>query len=166
MATAPTYVVVGGGITGMAAARTLCKYGKEGSPVVLVEAEKRLGGHTYTVEAAGEVVDVGFMVMNDLTYPNLNKFFSDIGAFVEPSDMSFSVFEDTKRSKGGKEGEDPFSWSFQSSSAWLLRNAWKPRLWKLITAHGEFSKRGQAFLANPTPLDLSMREKCHLAVFR
>ncbi|KAF0748766.1 hypothetical protein AaE_007254, partial [Aphanomyces astaci] len=84
-------VIVGSGVTGLVAARTLSKYSD--CHVTLVEAADRVGGHAYTIDGpTGERMDIGFMVMNDLTYPNLIKLFSDVGAAVEPSDMSFSEF--------------------------------------------------------------------------
>ncbi|KDO33400.1 hypothetical protein SPRG_02207 [Saprolegnia parasitica CBS 223.65] len=124
-------VIVGSGVTGLTAARTICKYSD--SRVTLVEAAPRLGGHAYTIDGpSGERMDIGFMVMNNLTYPNLNKLFADIGAEVEPSDMS--------------------RW------AWTLRNVFRPRLWQFISAHGEFAKRGLAFLQDETPRTTTTRE--------
>jgi predicted NAD/FAD-binding protein/cyclopropane fatty-acyl-phospholipid synthase-like methyltransferase/DUF1365 family protein len=137
-------VVVGSGIAGLAAVRTLAKHGCD---VTLVEADDRLGGHARTVETpAGERVDVGFMVMNEVTYPNLVRLFGEIGAELEPSDMSFAVVD------GG------FGWSFQSTWAWLARNALRPRLWRFARAHAEFARRGAAFLRDPTPRATTLRE--------
>ena len=49
-------VVVGGGLSGLAAARRL---GGAGFSVVVLEARDRLGGRTCTVDVAGHSVDVG-----------------------------------------------------------------------------------------------------------
>ena len=85
---------------------------------------KYLLGHACTIPGpSGEDIDIGFMVMNELTYPNLIRLFKDIGVETEESDMSFSVFE--------KAGTSPFSWSFQSTYAWMARNLFRPRLWKV-----------------------------------
>ncbi|ETV91310.1 hypothetical protein H310_14130 [Aphanomyces invadans] len=138
-------VIVGSGVTGLVAARTLSKYSD--CHVTLVEAADRVGGHAYTIDGpSGERMDIGFMVMNDLTYPNLIKLFAEVGAAVEPSDMSFSVFDDTD------------SWSFQSSWSWTLDNIFRPRLWHFVRAHREFATRGLAFLADETPRTTSTRE--------
>ncbi|ETV78934.1 hypothetical protein H257_07724 [Aphanomyces astaci] len=138
-------VIVGSGVTGLVAARTLSKYSD--CHVTLVEAADRVGGHAYTIDGpTGERMDIGFMVMNDLTYPNLIKLFSDVGAAVEPSDMSFSVFDESD------------SWSFQSSWSWTLDNIFRPRLWQFVIAHKEFAARGLAFLADDTPRTTSTRD--------
>jgi predicted NAD/FAD-binding protein len=83
--------VIGSGISGLTAAYLLSRRHE----VTLYERERRLGGHTYTVAAvtaAGQVaLDMGFLVHNDRTYPNLVRLFKDIGVATAPSDMSFSV---------------------------------------------------------------------------
>jgi len=47
--------IVGSGIAGLAAA-----YGLPGHQVTLFEAAPRVGGHTYTVQADGQAIDMGF----------------------------------------------------------------------------------------------------------
>jgi uncharacterized protein len=66
--------VIGGGITGMAAAWLLAP----GNRVTLIEAEPRLGGHARTVIAGkrgDQPVDTGFIVFNHVNYPNLSAMF-------------------------------------------------------------------------------------------
>ena len=84
--------VVGSGISGLSSAYYLSKKHK----VDLFEKQDRFGGHSYTldVELAGKekvAVDVGFMVFNKVTYPNLINFFEENKIKIEKSDMSFSV---------------------------------------------------------------------------
>ena len=84
--------VIGAGISGIGAAVIL---GKE-HEVHLFESENRLGGHAHTVaiNQSGEVpilADTGFLVYNELTYPNLIAFFEMLGVETVPSDMSLSV---------------------------------------------------------------------------
>lgn len=91
--------VIGAGITGMGAAWLLDQAGND---VVLWEKEGRLGGHSNTVDAphpnGGTVpVDTGFIVFNDLTYPNLIRLFERLEVPVEPSNMSFAVSADGGR---------------------------------------------------------------------
>ena len=83
--------VIGGGISGLAAAYLLSRRHR----VQLFEEEERLGGHTNTVLIAtpqGSVpLDTGFLVHNDRTYPNLVRLFGELGVATRDSDMSFAV---------------------------------------------------------------------------
>ncbi|KAK4421805.1 Sphingolipid C9-methyltransferase 1 [Sesamum alatum] len=86
--------VVGGGVSGLLAAYVLADGGVE---VVLYEKEDYLGGHAKTVTVDGTSLDLGFMVFNRVTYPNMMEFFESLGVDMEPSDMSFSVSLDNGR---------------------------------------------------------------------
>jgi predicted NAD/FAD-binding protein len=83
--------VIGGGISGNLCARLL----SEAHDVHVFEANEYLGGHTNSVEinafGRGFVVDTGFMVFNDRTYPNFTRLLELLGVPDQPSDMSFSV---------------------------------------------------------------------------
>jgi len=83
--------VVGSGISGLSAAYYLSKKHN----VDLFEKEDHFGGHSYTVDininGKKIAVDVGFIVFNFQTYPNLINFFKEIDVEIEKSDMSFSV---------------------------------------------------------------------------
>jgi uncharacterized protein len=82
--------VIGGGISGMAAAHML----SNDHQVVLFEAEKRLGGHARTVIAGkrgDQPVDTGFIVFNHVNYPNLVGLFEKLGVPTTKSDMSFGA---------------------------------------------------------------------------
>lgn len=79
--------VVGSGISGLGAAWLLSSRHR----VTLFEADSRLGGHSHTVDAAGTPVDMGFIVYNEATYPNLTGLFAHLGVATRASDMSFSV---------------------------------------------------------------------------
>ena len=88
--------VIGGGISGMAAAHFL----HPSETVTLYEAEPRLGGHARTVLAgrSGErPVDTGFIVFNYATYPHLGRLFHELDVPVARSDMSFGVSIDGGR---------------------------------------------------------------------
>lgn len=80
--------VVGAGISGLGAAYELAKAGVR---VVLYEKEEYLGGHAKTVTVDGIDIDLGFMVFNRVTYPNMMEFFETLGIDMEISDMSFSA---------------------------------------------------------------------------
>lgn len=82
--------VVGGGISGMAAASLLAG----DNAVVLFEAEPRLGGHARTVLAGkrgDQPVDTGFIVFNKVNYPNLLAMFDRLSVPYVESDMSFGA---------------------------------------------------------------------------
>jgi len=79
--------VIGGGISGLAAAYFLSRKHR----VWLFEKEARLGGHTHTIVADGTPLDTGFLVHNDRTYPNLVRLFGEIGIASQASDMCFAV---------------------------------------------------------------------------
>ncbi|XP_022871351.1 uncharacterized protein LOC111390533 isoform X1 [Olea europaea var. sylvestris] len=86
--------VVGTGISGLVSAYVLAKAGIE---VVLFEKENYLGGHAKTVNVDGTNLDLGFMVFNRVTYPNMMEFFESLGVDMELSDMSFAVSLDKGR---------------------------------------------------------------------
>lgn len=89
--------VVGSGISGLSAGWLL----SDSYEVHLLESAARLGGHAHTVDAAiggGRVpVDTGFLVYNELTYPNLIAFFDALGVETITSDMSLSVMAPQKK---------------------------------------------------------------------
>ena len=85
--------VIGSGISGLSAAYYLSKKHK----VDLFEKEDRFGGHSHTLEISTNNqskkkirTDIGFIVFNKHTYPNLINFFSEIGIEIEKSNMSLS----------------------------------------------------------------------------
>ena len=83
--------VIGSGISGLSAAYYLSKKHK----VDLFEKEDHFGGHSYTLDILINEkkipVDIGFIVFNHQTYPNLINFFLENEVGIEKSDMSFSV---------------------------------------------------------------------------
>lgn len=82
--------VIGGGISGMAAAWLLAP----GHRVTLIEAESRLGGHARTVLAGkrgDQPVDTGFIVFNHANYPNLTAMFEALDVPTAPAAMSFGA---------------------------------------------------------------------------
>lgn len=87
--------IVGSGIAGLGCAHALLAERQHGVQVTLFEAERRLGGHTNTVDVrldgAVHPVDTGFLVFNERTYPNLIRLFAELGVPTARSDMSFAV---------------------------------------------------------------------------
>src|ERR1700716_997682 len=95
--------VIGTGIAGNAAAWTLSKR----YPITVYDREIRPGGHSHTVtiDYGGTplAVDIGFIVYNELNYPDLTALFAHLGVETVESCMSFAVTADTGRFewKGG-----------------------------------------------------------------
>ena len=83
--------VVGSGISGLSCAYYLSKKFK----VDLFEQSDHFGGHSYTFDIKDEnkiiPVDLGFIVFNKQTYPNLINFYNELEVPYEKSNMSFSV---------------------------------------------------------------------------
>ena len=83
--------VIGSGISGLSAAYYLSKKHK----VDLFEKDNHFGGHSHTLDLNLNnkkiSVDIGFIVFNYKTYPNLINFFKDNSIEIEKSNMSFSV---------------------------------------------------------------------------
>jgi len=124
--------VIGSGISGLAAAYYLSRKHE----VWLFEKESRLGGHTNTVtveSSRGPVpVDTGFIVHNDLTYPNLVKLFAELGVETAPSDMSFAV---TDRGTG-------FEYSSRGLNGFFAqrKNAFAPAHYRLLKEIMRFNR--------------------------
>ncbi|WP_114374624.1 NAD(P)/FAD-dependent oxidoreductase [Elioraea thermophila] len=132
--------VIGAGIAGLSAAWLL----RDAHDVVLYEAEPRLGGHadTQAVEVAGEpvAVDTGFIVYNEVNYPNLVALFAALGVATEPSDMSFSV---ARLDRDLEYAGGSFAQLFADP-----RNALSPRFWGMLADVLRFYRRAPALLAS------------------
>src|ERR1700684_3963902 len=89
--------VIGTGIAGNAAAWTLSKR----YPVTVYDRESRPGGHSHTVtidyDGTPLSVDIGFIVYNELNYPDLTALFAHLGVETVESCMSFAVTADAGR---------------------------------------------------------------------
>ena len=115
--------VIGSGIAGMSAAWLL----SQGHNVAVYEKNGRLGGHSNTVavntSAGVTPIDTGFIVYNDITYPNLVALFEHLGVETAQSDMSFGV-----SLNGGA-----MEYSSVGASAFLCngRNLFSPRFWSM-----------------------------------
>ena len=125
--------VVGTGIAGMSAAWLL----SQRHDVTVYEAADRLGGHTNTLDVpthdGGSVpVDTGFIIYNELNYPNLVALFDHLGVETRRSDMSFAVSLDN----GGLEyGSTNLKAVFAQR-----RNLLRPRFWSMLRDLQRFYK--------------------------
>ena len=116
--------VIGSGISGL-----ICGYllGRS-HDVTILEADSRPGGHVNTIRVNGESgthnVDTGFIVFNQLTYPNFCKLLEKLGVKSKATRMGFSV---SCESTG-------IEYSGESISGLLgsLRNVSDPGHWMMI----------------------------------
>jgi predicted NAD/FAD-binding protein len=119
------FAVVGSGVAGSAAAWAL----NQVADVTLFESEGRPGGHTATVtvdyDSRPIAVDTGFIVYNELNYPELTQLFSLLGVKTHESDMGFSLSLDGGRIEwSGSSCRTIFAQKrnfFSPSFLWMLR---------------------------------------------
>ena len=83
--------IIGSGISGLSSALLL----SQNHDITLIESDNRFGGHANTVNVIEQEntipVDTGFIVYNELNYPNLVGFFKWLEVETISSDMSFAV---------------------------------------------------------------------------
>lgn len=117
--------VIGSGISGLSAAWLL----NQSHNVTLYEQANRIGGHSNTVTTvvAGKSipVDMGFIVYNQKTYPNLTALFYHLKVPTQESDMSFSVSLDQGRLEYSGAG---FGGLFAQPV-----NLVRPRFWSMLS---------------------------------
>lgn len=93
----PKVAVIGAGIAGNAAAWSLSRF----ADVTQFEKNGYFGGHSNTVDMTLDgksvPVDTGFIVFNQLNYPNLTRLFDYLDVDTHASDMSFAVSMDEGR---------------------------------------------------------------------
>lgn len=137
--------VVGTGIAGMSAAWLL----SQRHDVTVYECDHRIGGHSNTVTVPGAKgpisVDTGFIVYNELTYPNLTALFAHLKVPTQLSDMSFSV--------SLANGDLEYSGNNLSGLFAEKRNILRPRFWSMLHDLQRFYREA--------PRDLALLEQYH-----
>lgn len=140
-----TIAVIGTGISGMSAAWLLSQI----HDVTVYESNSRIGGHSNTVTAHPAehpvAVDTGFIVYNEMTYPNLTALFAYLGVPTRLSNMSFAV--------SLADGEIEYSASNLSGLFAERRNLFRPRFWSMLRDVHRFYR--------DAPRDLAMLEEFH-----
>ena len=136
--------VIGGGISGMAAAHMLA----DRNSVVLFEAEPRLGGHARTIIAGkrrDQPVDTGFIVFNRVNYPHLVRLFEKLEVPVTESTMSFGA-----SIRGGAIEYGLASMDTIFAQRW---NALNPRFLRMLTDIMHFNRNAEA-VANDSAMTI------------
>ena len=145
----PSVAVVGSGVSGLTAAYLL----RRAYDVTLFEADDRLGGHAHshditTTDGSGVVVDTGFIVHNDRTYPLLRRLFTELGVDTRATEMSMSVrCEDCGLQFAGGRGVR----GLLAQPRRLLSRAYPGMLREIVRFH----RRAAEFLERSDPGDLT-----------
>ena len=142
--------VIGSGVAGLSAAWLL----SQDHEVVLYEADRRLGGHSNTVQVAtpaGAVsVDTGFIVYNEGNYPNLTAMLAHLEVATEASDMSFAASLDNGRVEYSSVGFNGLIGQ--------RRNMFRPRFWSMLRDVLRFYRQAPGLLVNPELVDVTLGE--------
>jgi predicted NAD/FAD-binding protein len=141
---------VGSGISGLAVAWLL----KDSYQVSLIEAGSYFGGHSNTVDVTlngmTHPVDTGFLVHNDLTYPNLIELFRHLKVDVHASDMSFGV----------SIAEPDIEWAGTDLSTVFAqrRNLIRPAFLSMLRDILRFNKNAQRYLTEAQSNSISLEQ--------
>ena len=127
--------VIGSGVAGLGAAWLLAKHGVE---VSVFESASTPGGHAHTVFPSKEnpdlAVDVGFIVFNQATYPNLTNLFTELVVDVLPTNMSFGVSMADGLEYAGHNLNSVFA---------QRRNLIRPSFWRMLRDIQKFYKQAE-----------------------
>jgi predicted NAD/FAD-binding protein len=149
--------VIGSGISGLSAAWLL----SQRHHVSVFECDKRIGGHSNTVDVGAVVVDTGFIVYNEVTYPNLTALFRHLGVPTKRSEMSFAVSLD--------KGRLEYAGTNLAGLFAQRRNLLSPRFWSMLSDLRRFYRnaaRDAATLGHGTTLDEYLSAAAYGAAFR
>lgn len=133
--------IIGTGIAGNFAAYRLAPH----HDITVFESKERVGGHTNTVEIEDSgrslAIDTGFIVYNDVTYPNFLALLDELGVESQASDMSFSV-------TGGRRGLEYNGSSLNGLFA-QRSNLLKPSFYRMLVDILRFNREAPALIEQP-----------------
>lgn len=142
--------LVGSGISGLSCAYLLSKK----HMVHIYESEPRLGGHantiTINVGAETQSLDTGFLVFNNLTYPNFISLLKELQVEYIDSDMSLSI----QHSNSGTE------WAGSSIRSIFAqtKNFFSLRFWKMLFDIRRFQNEAETLLIQATEKRWNLRD--------
>ena len=139
--------IIGTGISGIGAGLALDSAGHD---IVLFEKDQRPGGHAATVDIDYDgtplSVDTGFIVYNELNYPNFSAMLAWLDIATQASDMSFSVSADNGRFEWcGRDGAGMFRALFAQR-----RNLLSPGFLHMLTEIMRFQNQARGDLRRGT----------------
>ncbi|MBX7221454.1 MAG: FAD-dependent oxidoreductase [Blastocatellia bacterium] len=142
--------IIGTGIAGLGCAYFL----QRDFDLTLFEQNDYVGGHTNTVtveEQGREVpIDTGFMVYNEVTYPNLTRLFKQLEVPVKPTSMSFSA---QHRPTGLEYCGTSLNHLFAQR-----KNLFNFRFWRMLAQINRFNGDALEALADPAYASISLAE--------
>lgn len=131
--------IIGSGISGLTCAYLLNKKHN----VTVFEKNDYIGGHTATKDIVSNekkyAIDTGFIVCNNKTYPNFLKLLKQLNVDLQPTEMSFSVFN--------KQTNLEYNGHTLNSLFAQRRNIFSVKFWKLIKEIVNFNKSCKALYA-------------------
>ncbi len=142
--------VVGAGVAGLTAAYLLSKKHK----VTLIEKEKRIGGHTNTINVKENGksigVDTGFIVLNNRNYPNFKKLLNKLNVKIRNTDMSFSYYDEN----------DGFNYAGTGISGYFSqkKNLFSPKHYRFLLNVKRYSKIAAKDIESNNVLDETLGE--------
>ena len=141
--------IIGSGISGLVCGHLLYK----DFDLTIFEANDYAGGHTHTIDVTrldrSYAVDTGFIVFNEVTYPNFCTLIDQLGVVSQPTRMNFSVrCENT----GLEYGSDSVNTLFAQR-----RNILSPSYWRMVLDIFRLRRHLVDYIAADAP-DMSMGE--------
>ncbi len=132
--------IVGTGISGLVSAYLLSRQHE----IAVFEARESVGGHTVTTDVRSNggslAVDSGFIVYNEVNYPNFVRLLARLGVESQPASMSFGVRCDrTGLEYAGTNLDTIFA---------QRRNLVRPRHYRLLAEILRFHRAGREALEN------------------
>jgi predicted NAD/FAD-binding protein len=142
--------IIGTGISGMTCGYFLHKH----FDVQLFEQNSHVGGHSLTIDAeegSRKVpIDMGFMVFNKKTYPNLTRLFNELDVPIKNSKMSFSVQHLSL--------DLEFCGSSLNHLFAQRANLLRPRFWRMLLQINRFNKEALVALESGDFDTLTLQE--------
>jgi len=140
--------IIGSGVAGNVIAHHL----QHQHDVQVFEAGSYVGGHSHThdIELGNRhwSIDTGFIVYNELTYPNFTAMLSSLGVPTQASHMSFSVRCD----RTGLE----YNGNTLNSLFAQRSNLVRPAFWRMVTGIVRFNREALALLAADADKDITL----------
>ena len=140
--------VVGSGISGLSAAYYLQK----NHQVTLIEKDSRIGGHSNTVKLNVNdkeiLVDSGFIVFNEINYPNFCKLLEELKVNSYDSDMSFSF----------RLNKEDFEWSGINLNTLFIqrKNLFSKKFYKMLFDIFRFNQLAKKMAQNDPLMNLNL----------